>query len=82
MIDIFKSCPWWLLILVGLCIGYGISFLLWYFRKDGVIHIYHSSDGERYLFEYHVPPENVPDMHQVIFWPKVETEDPQNLHTF
>ena len=77
MIDNF---PFYFWVILGFILGFGIEFFIYSNRRDGVIHIYKKDEEERYLFEFNIPPENIPKMKQVVFYTKEEDDDSQNLH--
>lgn len=79
MIDILSAWP---LFIVGLLIGF-IAGTFIHDRSHGVIHITHEEDHDNYLFEFNIPPEDVPKMKQVIFATKIEEKgSSQNLQSF
>ena len=76
MIDILTS--WWFIGLIGICIGFIIGRIAIDFNKsDGIIHVTQGDEKDQYLFEFNIPPEQIPKMKQVVF--KVQIEKSQNL---
>ena len=79
-ISIWLFVMWWL---IGLIIGAGLVYVICYRRKDGVIHVTLGRDKEadQYLFEFNIPPEDIPTMDQVVFKVRIEGREPQNLQS-
>lgn len=81
MIDI-SMIPFWAWWFLGLAIGGWAVYLLCTKRKDGVIHVMLDEEKDKYLFEFHIPPEEVPTMKQVIFAVKIEQkQDSQKIQS-
>lgn len=82
MIDI-STIPFWAWWFLGLAVGAGIVYFICSKRKDGVIHVTLGEEKDKYLFEFNIPPEEVPSMNQVVFVVKIERENPnsQNLQS-
>lgn len=76
-----ESAPWQLIFTVGLIVGCLIGILLSHDKKshDGIIHVTQGEESDKYLFEFNIPPEEIPRMKNVIF--EVRVEDEQNLQT-
>lgn len=79
MMDILNTVPWWILFLVGLVIGSLAMQLYLSTKHDGSIYVTHGEETDKYLFEFNIPPEQIPKMKQVVFAVKIITEEPQNL---
>ena len=73
MLDILNSAPWWAICILGVLIGFlaGV-FSLDKKQHDGIIHIIQGEDTDKYIFEFNIPPEDVPKMSQVVFKTKIE----------
>ena len=74
MIDI-SAIPFWAWWFFGIAVGGWITYFICTHRKDGLIHV-HLGKGEEkdtYLFEFNVPPEEIPSMSQIVF--KVQLEE-------
>ena len=78
MIDILPFWVWWLL---GFAAGFGLELFLCSQKKDGVIHVTQGEESDKYLFEFNVPPEKIPEMNQIIFVVRIEEDSSQNLQT-
>ena len=85
MID---SLPFWIWWLLGMIMGAGIVYIICSHRKDGVIHVLIGEEKDNYLFEFNIPPEEIPTMNQVVFAVKLkhrdrdyEESDSQNLQS-
>ena len=63
---------WWM---VGFIVGFGLELFICSRRKDGVIHITHEEDGDKYLFEFNIIPEKIPAMNQVVFKTSIEKNE-------
>ena len=68
----------WVIGLICICIGliFGLITVDWK-HTDGVIHVKQGNEKDQYLFEFNIPPEQIPKMRQVVF--KVQIEQSQNL---
>ena len=57
-------------------IGLFLSLYIFSRKKDGVIHVTKSKDDkpDTYLFEFNVPPEDIPSMKQVVFQVRIEKD--------
>lgn len=77
MIGVINSIPWWILFLIGAAVGLIVGWILFdRQRYGGVIHIYPEEDiTARYLFEFRIPPENVPKMNSIIFSISVDQKE-------
>ena len=71
MIDI-STIPFWVWWFLGLAVGGWIVYFICSKRKDGVIHVTRGDARDNYLFEFNIPPEEVPSMKQVVFVVKIE----------
>lgn len=70
-----NSWPWWLWLLVGLIAGFIFgAYILDSKKHDGVIHITREEDSDKYLFEFNILPEQIPQMKNVIFKVEIEQE--------
>ena len=78
---LLNTLPWWVMLLLGLSLGliFG-SFVMAKIGHDGLIHVTlgEGEDKDLYLFEFNVPPEEIPKMKTVTF--KVVI-DSQNIHS-
>lgn len=75
VINTLNSWPWYLIFLIGLAIGFLIGlFSLDRKSHDGVIHVTHGEEADKYLFEFNIPPEKIPQMKNVIFAVQIEQE--------
>lgn len=78
LIDIFGS--WWFISLIGACIGLVIGLICVDFKQaSGVIHVTQGEEKDQYLFEFNIPPEDIPKMKRIIF--KVQIEQSKNLQS-
>lgn len=77
------NIPFYIWIMIGLVIGFGLMLFIYSFKQDGVIHIFQEEDTDKYLFEFRVPPEEIPTMSHVIFTVKIAPKDAdsQNLQS-
>ena len=76
MIDVLNSAPWWVMLVLGCVVGFLIGvFCLDFMKHDGVIHVFKEEDKDRYLFEFNIPPEDIPKMKIISFGVKLEKED-------
>jgi len=66
-----------LLIVVGLLILKGRPD----FRPKGVIHVRRSEEKDTYLFEFNIPPEQIPSMKAITFRVAVEEDHSQNIQS-
>lgn len=67
------SWPWWLWLVIGLLVGFIFGTIIVDMKKhDGVIHITREENTDKYLFEFNIPPEKIPQMKNVIFAVKLE----------
>ena len=68
--DLLNTLPWWVMLLLGLSLGliFG-SFVMGKIGHDGLIHVTlgEGEDKDLYLFEFNVPPEEIPKMKHVVF---------------
>lgn len=78
MINSIPFYIWWI---VGFMVGFGLELFIRSSRKDGVIHVTQQEEGDKYLFEFNIPPEEIPTMSQVVFTVKLEKADSQNLQS-
>lgn len=74
------SIPNYIWALIGFVIGFGLELFICSLRKDGIIHVTKTNDSDRYLFEFNVPPEKIPEMKHVVFSVVIEA-DKQNLQS-
>lgn len=81
VIDALNSCPWYLIFLIGLAIGFLIGLFSLDRKHHGVIHVTQEEDTDRYFFEFHIEPEEIPRMKTVVFKVKIERDSSQNLQT-
>ena len=70
-----NSVPFYIWWIIGFIAGFGLECFICSCRKDGVIHVTREQEGDKYLFEFNVPPEEIPAMSQVVF--KTRIEPPQ-----
>ena len=68
----FNNIPFYIWWITGFIVGFGLEFFLYSIRKDGVIHITHEEDKDSYLFEFNIPPEEIPTMSYVVFKTRIE----------
>lgn len=61
-----------LLFIAGFAVGFLIEYLICSTRKDGVIHIFQEEEGDKYLFEFNILPEKIPQMSQVVFKTRIK----------
>lgn len=80
MMDALSIIPSWFWLIIGLFLGLGIYYYISTTRKDGIIYVT-PGDTDRpdtYLFEFNIPPEDIPEMRQVIFKVMIKTEHPNS----
>lgn len=77
----FSNVPFYIWWIVGFIAGFGLELFLCSLRRDGVIHIFHEEDNDRYLFEFNIPPEEIPTMSQVVFITKIAKPENENLNS-
>lgn len=81
MMDILNSIPWWILFITGFVIG-AIGMRLYLANEShGAIHVTHGEDSDKYLFEFNIPPENIPKMKKVVFRVVIVDDASQNLQS-
>ena len=76
-----NSIPFWIWWLLGFITGFGLELFLCSQKKDGIIHVTQGEESDKYLFEFNVPPEQIPKRNQIIFAVKIEEDGSQNLQT-
>lgn len=69
MTDILARIPPVAWVLIGFIIGFLLECYICSKRKEGTIHVTKGVDEkpDTYLFEFNIPPEDIPKMHQVVF---------------
>lgn len=73
MFSALANDPWWAWLILGLLAGFILGSLITdRHKRDGVIHVARSEEKDRYLFEFNIPPEDVPKMKQVVFEVRLE----------
>lgn len=77
MIDI-SVIPFWAWWFLGVAVGAWIIYVICSRRKDGVIHVTLGEEKDNYLFEFNIPPEEVPKMKQVVFVVKIDAKKIQS----
>lgn len=77
MIDI-SAIPFWAWWFLGVAVGAWIIYVICSRRKDGVIHVTLGEEKDNYLFEFNIPPEEVPKMKQVVFVVKIDAKKIQS----
>lgn len=77
MIDI-SATPFWAWLFLGVAVGAWIIYVICSRRKDGVIHVTLGEEKDNYLFEFNIPPEEVPKMKQVVFVVKIDAKKIQS----
>lgn len=76
MID--TAIPFWAWWFLGVAVGAWIIYVICSRRKDGVIHVTLGEEKDNYLFEFNIPPEEVPKMKQVVFVVKIDAKKIQS----
>ena len=61
------------LVVVGVLISKG--------KPDGVIHVRTTEEKDTYLFEFNIPPEQIPKMSSVTFKVSIEEDHSQNIQS-
>ena len=69
MMNAINIIPSWFWFIVGLFLGLGIHYYISITRKDGIIHVTPGNEEkpDTYLFEFNIPPEDIPELRQVVF---------------
>ena len=76
MMNAINIIPSWFWLIIGLFLGLGIYYYISTIKKDGTIYVT-PGDAKRpdtYLFEFNIPPEDIPEMRQVVFKVTIKTE--------
>lgn len=80
MTAIVELAPWWSWLIIGIIVGFIFGSIGSDRKKhDGVIHITHEEQSDKYLFEFNIPPEKIPQMKNVVFAVQIEAQEIQPL---
>lgn len=79
MIDILSHASTFIMIALSVLLGYVIGYRNRLSIKHGIIHVSQDEDHDSYLFEFRIPPEQIPKMENVVFKVSLENARSQNL---
>jgi len=80
MFEVLNNMQWYMLFFIGFLVGTVAGFIFFRQNKhDGIIHVTRGEESDKYLFEFNIPPERIPQMKTVIFKVAIEDDSSQKV---